>query len=288
MEVLSVDPPIFHVTEFLTADEVDEVIKAAKTAIRIGRVQSHNTTLERSQSTTLDQRRGLSKKLSLRALSLSRFIPAKEYKKLVEPIQVVHYTKEGGHGCHMDTGDFADPINRMITISIVLKQPKAGGKMVFPGAEMKEQGSYRQFRTMQEECEPVHKCTSTRTGISTLPKVGDAIMWYNMDAPRIKEKKKKEEPKKRKNSDLMGDMRDEEETPMPTFKIPRHTPLMNAFHCDAEVTDGEKWMSNIYLNLTPDRKPGGKKKKSDTRTSGTRKRKVKRKKRRLKQKKRGL
>ena len=268
----------------MTADEVAQVIKSAKTAIRIGRLQSHNTTLERSQSTTLDQRRALSIKLSLRALSVSRFYPAKEYEKLIEPIQVVQYTKEGGHGCRMDTGDFADPINRMITISIVLQQPKAGGKMVFPGAEMKEGMSYRQFRANKEECEPLDKCTSTRTGISALPKIGDAFMWYNMDAPRIKEKKKKEEPKRRKNSDLM---RDEEETPMPTFRIPKHTPLINAYHCDAEVTDGEKWMANIYLNLTPDRKPSGKKKKTDTRTSsGTRKRKVKRK-RKLKQK-RGL
>merc|ERR1719460_3336323 len=102
-----------------------------------------------------------------------------------------------------------------------------------------------------------------------------------MDAPRITERKKKEEPKKR--GEVMTD--DEEVHAMPTFKIPRHTPLVNAFHCDAEVTDGEKWVANIHLNLTPDRKPRGKKKKSDTKTSGTRKRKVKRRKRRMKQKK---
>ena len=246
----------------MTRGEVKKIIKAAKTAIRIGRSQSQNTTLQRSKFTTLQQRTALSKELSLRALSVSRFFPVRDYAKLVEPIQIVHYKKNGGHGCHSDTGESADPKNRMISISVVLKRPKAGGKMVFPGADIDDMNeiSGKQWSTMQQKCEPINKCTSTGAGISALPKKGDAIIWYNMDAARIKENPKKEAPKKSKNDYGL----EEEEAPVPTFKIPRNANLVNAYHCDAKVTAGEKLMANIYLNLGNSvsiRKSGKKKKK---------------------------
>ena len=129
---------------------------------------------------------------------MSRFFPVRDYEKLVEPIQIVHYKKNGGHGCHSDTGESADPKNRLISISVVLKRPKAGGKMVFPGADIDnmDEISGNQFRTMQQQCETIRKCTSTETGISALPKKGDAIVWYNMDASGIKENERKEKKKK--------------------------------------------------------------------------------------------
>ena len=219
--------------------------------IKNGKNHTQND-LQYSESVFIQKKSDSTRIIESRALSCARFFPPNEYSNALEPIQVVHYTKQGYSGCQFDNGDADEPDKkRVISIAIVLQTPKAGGELTFPAAD--EQWSQRFSSEMQQKC--MQKCPSTETGITTLPKKGDAIFWYNIDAGRIKGSP-------------------------PRLIIPQSANLYSTYHCDAEVTDGEKWIANVWLNLQP--LSGGKKRRRTGKRRGRKERNGKRKGRRRK------
>eukprot|EP00746_Dinoflagellata_sp_MGD_P052439 gnl/MRDRNA2_/MRDRNA2_23195_c0_seq1.p1 gnl/MRDRNA2_/MRDRNA2_23195_c0~~gnl/MRDRNA2_/MRDRNA2_23195_c0_seq1.p1 ORF type:complete len:180 (+),score=29.51 gnl/MRDRNA2_/MRDRNA2_23195_c0_seq1:53-541(+) len=151
-----------------------------------------------------------------------------------EDLQVLKYPTKGHYGCHHDSS--ADDIEagsavRLATVAVFLNDPAQGGELAFPGADKPFKNSdVGHWESLERRCAPTSMCTQLG-GVIVKPKKGDAVFWYNTKAEHWR----------------VGE----------TKRIPRSSKkslYWNSMHCGAEVKMGEKWMANIWLRSSMQRR----------------------------------
>lgn len=166
LEVVSQEPRVFIISNFLSAFEADQIVETAKPRLHNSTVGNKDGGGARSSSTRTSSNAWISREthpfydsLYRRAADLLRVDETILHSsKNVEEIQVVHYINGQKYDSHHDWGVAGYPESRLITLLMYLTDmpsPTAGGETAFPkGAGGK--------------------------GFKVQPKKGDAVLFYNL------------------------------------------------------------------------------------------------------------
>lgn len=165
LEVISQQPKVFIIKDFLSEFEVEEIIRIAiplQGASQVGNVDgggarksdtrtSKNSWIPRTTSDVTET-------ISKRAADLLQIDEARLSNRYAEDMQVVHYLNGQRYDSHHDWGVSGYPESRYITLLFYLtdmKNPNAGGETAFPKA-------------------------AGGTGIKVHPGKGSAVLFYNL------------------------------------------------------------------------------------------------------------
>ena len=169
METLALQPLVFRVDHFLTADECDRIVALARTRLKGSLVMGDASKAERTSSSVFlgAAEDALLPELQRRLAALTN-LPLPQVERS-EDLQVVHYSTNTTFSMHHDSSKFH---SRLLTAFYYLNDVPRGGETAFPAADK---------AMTPGEAMKLAEPAAHGLGLIVKPRRGSALLFYNHD-----------------------------------------------------------------------------------------------------------